>query len=92
MPDGDDGMAAIEVEILLPVVVPHSATLSSDDINVEKGIYVKQFHNVKSLKSPAKLQKKVVVTKRFWKINAIRPKIKAIKGKTRNFKLKEKAN
>ena len=30
--------------------------------------------------------------KRFWKINAFRPKIKAIKGKTRKFKLKEKAN
>ena len=44
------------------------------------------------MKSAAKLHKKVVVTKRFWKINAIRPKIKAIKGKTRNFKLKEKAN
>jgi len=29
----------------------------------------------------AKLRKKVVVTKRFWKINAIRPEIKAIKGK-----------
>ena len=28
-----------------------------------------------------KLRKKVVVTKRFWKINAIRPKIKARRGK-----------
>ena len=40
----------------------------------------------------AKLRKNSVTRKRFWKINAIRPKIKAIKGKTRNFKLKEKAN
>jgi hypothetical protein len=40
----------------------------------------------------AKLRKKLVKVKRFWKINAFRPKIKAIKGKTRNFKLKEKAN
>ena len=40
----------------------------------------------------AKLRKKRVTAKRFWKINAFRPKIKAIKGKTRNFKLKEKAN
>ena len=30
--------------------------------------------------------------KRFWKINAIRPKIKAIKGKTRKFNLGQKAN
>ena len=43
------------------------------------------FHN-------AKLQKKLVKAKRFWKINAIQPKIKAIKGRTGNFKLKEKAN
>ena len=42
--------------------------------------------------SAAKLRKKLVKVKRFWKINAFRPKIKAIKGKTRNFKLKEKAN
>ena len=34
----------------------------------------------------AKLQKKVVKAKRFWKINAIQPKIKAIKGKTRKSK------
>jgi len=37
-------------------------------------------------------KKKVVVTKRFWEINAIRPKIKAIKGKTRKFNLGQKAN
>ena len=43
-------------------------------------------------KTRAKLRKKVVVTKRFWKINAIRPKIKAIKGKTRKFNLGQKAN
>jgi hypothetical protein len=42
--------------------------------------------------STAKLQKKVVKNNGFWKINAIRPEIKAIKGKTRKFKLKEKAN
>jgi hypothetical protein len=30
--------------------------------------------------------------KRFWKINAFQPKIKAIKGKTRNFKFGLKAN
>ena len=40
----------------------------------------------------ANIQKKVVKNNGFWKINAFRPKIKAIKGKTRNFKLKEKAN
>jgi len=38
------------------------------------------------------LQKKVVVTKQFGKINAIRPKIKAIKGKTRKFNFGQKAN
>ena len=40
----------------------------------------------------AKLRKKLVKAKRFWKINAIRPKIKAIKGKTRKFNLGQKAN
>ena len=34
-----------------------------------------------------KLQKKVVVTKRFWKINAFRPEIKAKRGRTRKFNL-----
>jgi len=38
------------------------------------------------------LRKKVVVTKQFWKINAIRPKIKARRGKTRKFNLGQKAN
>ena len=40
----------------------------------------------------AKLRKKLVKAKRFWKINAIQPKIKAIKGKTRKFKFGLKAN
>ena len=40
----------------------------------------------------AKLRKKVVVTKRFWKINAFRPKIKARRGRTRKFKFGLKAN
>ena len=34
----------------------------------------------------AKLRKKVVVTKRFWKINAFRPKIKAKRGRLRKDK------
>ena len=33
----------------------------------------------------AKIVKKLVTKKRFWKINAFQPKIKAIKGKTRKF-------
>ena len=40
----------------------------------------------------AKIRKKVVKNNGFWKINAIRPKIKAIKGKTRKFNLGQKAN
>ena len=40
----------------------------------------------------AKLQKKLVKAKRFWKINAIRPEIKARGGRMRKFKLKERAN
>ena len=40
----------------------------------------------------AKLQKNLVKAKRFWKINAIRPEIKARRGKTRKFNLGQKAN
>ena len=40
----------------------------------------------------AKLQKKLVKRKRFWKINAIRPVIKAIRGRTGKFKFGLKAN
>jgi len=40
----------------------------------------------------AKLQKKLVIKERFWKINAIRPKIKAIQGITRKFKFGLNAN
>ena len=39
----------------------------------------------------ALLRKKLVKAKRFWKINAIRPEIKAIKGKTRKFNLGAKS-
>jgi len=35
----------------------------------------------------AKLRKKLVKVKRFWKINAIRPEIKAKRGRTRKFNL-----
>jgi hypothetical protein len=41
---------------------------------------------------PAKLRKKVVIGNGFWKINAIRPKIKARWGKTGKFKFGLKAN
>jgi len=40
----------------------------------------------------AKLRKKVVVTKRFWKINAVRPKIKAKRGRLKKFNLRQIAN
>lgn len=36
--------------------------------------------------------KKLVTAKRFWKINAIQPEIKAIKGKTRKFNFGLNAN
>ena len=39
-----------------------------------------------------KLRKKVVVTKRFWKINAIQPEIKARRGRMRKFNLGQIAN
>ena len=39
-----------------------------------------------------KLRKKVEKSKLFWKINAIRPEIKARRGRTRKFKLGQKAN
>ena len=37
MPDADDSMAAIEVKILLPLVVPNVATFYFDNVYVEKG-------------------------------------------------------
>ena len=40
----------------------------------------------------AKIRKKLVTKKRFWKINAFQPKIKAIKGKTRKFNFGLNAN
>ena len=40
----------------------------------------------------AKLRKKVVIGNGFWKINAIRPEIKARRGRTRKFNLGHKAN
>ena len=38
------------------------------------------------------LRKKLVKAKRFWKINAIRPEIKAIRERMRKFNLGLKAN
>ena len=40
----------------------------------------------------AKLRKKLVKNNGFWKINAIRPEIKARRGRTRKFNLGQKAN
>ena len=39
-----------------------------------------------------KLRKKVVTNEGFWKINANRPKIKAIRGRTRKFRNRDYAN
>ena len=38
--DADDGMTAIEVEVLLAFVIPNVATLSACDGDVEEWIYV----------------------------------------------------
>ena len=40
----------------------------------------------------AKLRKKLVKRKRFWKINAFRPEIKARRGRMKMFKFGLKAN
>jgi hypothetical protein len=40
----------------------------------------------------AELRKKVVIGNGFWKINAIRPKIKARRGRMKKFELGQKAN
>jgi hypothetical protein len=40
----------------------------------------------------AKLRKKLVKVKRFWKINAIQPKIKAKRGRIKKFNLRQIAN
>jgi len=40
----------------------------------------------------AKLRKKLVKAKRFWKINAIRPEIKARRGRMKKYNLGLKAN
>ena len=44
MTNGDDGMSAIEVEILVALVVPHLAALALDDIHIEERIYIVQIH------------------------------------------------
>ena len=44
--DGDDSMTTVEVEILLPLVVPHMTPFTLDDVDGLQRIYVKQFHNV----------------------------------------------
>ena len=40
----------------------------------------------------AELLKKLVKAKLFWKINAVRPEIKARRGRTGKFNLGQKAN
>ena len=44
MTDADDSMTTIQVQILLTLVVPNLRSLSFDDIHVEQGIHVEQFH------------------------------------------------
>jgi hypothetical protein len=38
--NGDDGMTAVQVEVLLAFLVPHMATLALDDVYVEERIYI----------------------------------------------------
>ena len=40
VPHADDGVASIEIQILLPLIVPDPAALSLDDIDVEERINV----------------------------------------------------
>jgi hypothetical protein len=44
MPDGDYGMAAIEVEILVTLVVPHLTALALYYVDIEERIYIVQIH------------------------------------------------
>ena len=48
MADGDDGMAAIEVEVFSALFVPYVAAFAPHDVDVEQGIYVKEFHCLSS--------------------------------------------
>jgi hypothetical protein len=38
--DGDDGMSAIQVQILLTLVIPNLTSLSFYDVHIEQGIHV----------------------------------------------------
>ncbi len=40
MADADDRMAAVEVEVFLPLVVPYPCTFAFDNIDVKQGINV----------------------------------------------------
>ena len=40
VPDADHGMSAIEVQILLPFVIPYLTTFAPDDVHVEERVYV----------------------------------------------------
>ena len=42
--DGNHGVAAVEVEIFLPLVVPDGAAFRLHRRDVEEGIYVEEFH------------------------------------------------
>ena len=38
--DADHGMSAIEVQVLLPHLIPHFTAFALDDVHVEERIYV----------------------------------------------------
>jgi hypothetical protein len=40
MSDADDGMTAIQIQILLSLVVPNLTTFALNDVHVEERIYV----------------------------------------------------
>ena len=48
MADGDDGVAAIEVKVFSALFVPYVAAFAPHDVDVEQGIYVKEFHCLSS--------------------------------------------
>ena len=92
MRDTTQNVMKSKCSVLMSQLYILCAKLRKNERNAKgKAIFLLHFR-VPVTSAQPKLRKKVVVTKRFWKINAIRPKIKAIKGKTRKFNLGQKAN
>ena len=41
----DHGMTTIQIQVLRTLIVPYMASLSLDNIDIKKRIYVEKFHN-----------------------------------------------